>query len=375
ARQAQEDTLAARALCALAKLESLRGDFIASRALCDRSIALLGHDMSSSDHLAIWLQRLHMWVCTPAQHPQARELGQRMLEQAEALQDETLAATIEMQLGYLAFLQEGGTDANLTLARQCVRRSLRGRSRRLQSLAALLEAFVLMEKESYPEAVEVLEVSLKGVHALGEHLYASRLHTLLARAKRHLGDVGTAEAHVAQSFALMERSGDTEGRAMALVEVSHLARVQQQHTRATQALAEAMVCAEQIQEPYILGLVQACQRHAMGSSTGRPQLLIELHGSWFELDGQRVDLARRGPIRRLLVGMGHHHNRSPGVPLDTDHLFELGWPGDCIDPYAATRRVYSAIWTMRELGLKPILETRDGGYLIQPGAEVAFHEP
>jgi DNA-binding SARP family transcriptional activator len=47
-------------------------------------------------------------------------------------------------------------------------------------------------------------------------------------------------------------------------------------------------------------------------------------------------------------------------------LLEAGWPGERMRPDAATKRLHTAIWTLRSVGLEPFLLTEGEGYLLDP---------
>jgi hypothetical protein len=95
-------------------------------------------------------------------------------------------------------------------------------------------------------------------------------------------------------------------------------------------------------------------------------------GTWFETAAGRVDVARRGAIRRILAALAAKRTATPGEAFDVDELFAIGWPGEKIPYESQVRRVYTAIWTLRTLGLDGILITRDEGYLLDPKQPVAL---
>jgi hypothetical protein len=86
--------------------------------------------------------------------------------------------------------------------------------------------------------------------------------------------------------------------------------------------------------------------------------------------GERVDLLRYGPVRRLLDRLVAHRLEHPGDALSADALIESGWPGERMRHTAGLLRVYSAIRRLRRLGLDAVLVTRDDGYLLDPSAPV-----
>ncbi|HTJ80312.1 MAG TPA: hypothetical protein VL400_01280 [Polyangiaceae bacterium] len=105
----------------------------------------------------------------------------------------------------------------------------------------------------------------------------------------------------------------------------------------------------------------------------RPEgLRVAEDGTWFETPAGRVDVQRRGAVRRILVALAERRVSAPSRSLGVDELFEIGWPGERIPYESQVRRVYTAIWTLRTLGLEEALRTRDDGYLLDPKHPVAL---
>ncbi len=100
-------------------------------------------------------------------------------------------------------------------------------------------------------------------------------------------------------------------------------------------------------------------------------LILATDGTWFEFEGLRVDVARRGAVKRILLALGRARLDSPQKTLSVDALFQAGWPGENIPYESQVRRVYTAVWTLRTLGLETALLTRDDGYLFDHRR--AFH--
>ncbi len=95
-------------------------------------------------------------------------------------------------------------------------------------------------------------------------------------------------------------------------------------------------------------------------------LMVAEDGTWFQTPTGRVDVSRRGAVKRILVGLCRARREATGKTLGVDELFEIGWPGERIPYESQVRRVYTAIWTLRTLGLDGLLLTRDEGYLLDP---------
>jgi len=127
-------------------------------------------------------------------------------------------------------------------------------------------------------------------------------------------------------------------------------------------------------------LVRALDGERKGAPGSSPLTLrVGAGGAWFELgvsrrpsspSAARVDLMRRGAIRRILWGLAQHRAASPGSALAQAALLAHGWPGERLRTEAASTRLRVAIATLRGLGLREVLLTRDDGYLLDPGVTV-----
>jgi predicted ATPase len=108
------------------------------------------------------------------------------------------------------------------------------------------------------------------------------------------------------------------------------------------------------------------------SRVARPALVAGRESRWIVTPaGEKVDLVRYGPVRRLLDRLVEERLARPGQALTAEQLIEAGWPGEKMRHTAGLLRVYSAVRRLRRLGLEPVLVTRDDGYLLDPDAEVA----
>ena len=95
-------------------------------------------------------------------------------------------------------------------------------------------------------------------------------------------------------------------------------------------------------------------------------LYVGPEAEWFRLDcGRRVELLRRGPMRRVLVRLLQEHAAGRGA-VPVERLFEAGWPGTDVHPRSAAMRVYVTVRMLRDAGLRPVLQTVAGGYRLDP---------
>ncbi len=98
--------------------------------------------------------------------------------------------------------------------------------------------------------------------------------------------------------------------------------------------------------------------------------------SWFEIRGRdRVMLSTRESLRRVFVALVTKLRESPGDGLDSNSLFEAGWPGvdaSQVGESARAARVHTTIKRLRDLGLDSLLERGPSGYRLQPWARINF---
>lgn len=118
----------------------------------------------------------------------------------------------------------------------------------------------------------------------------------------------------------------------------------------TRALPEAHVVAA--------ALVQFATHHK------RRVLKVALHVYTFD-DHPSVDLSRRKALRQIMKGLVE-----ASEPLDVDTLFELGWPGETAMTKSQAQRVYTALWTLRKLGLEQTLSRSELGYAIEANVDI-----
>ena len=89
--------------------------------------------------------------------------------------------------------------------------------------------------------------------------------------------------------------------------------------------------------------------------------------SWFQIGSRTpADLRRRAALRAIVRELVDARCADPERRITKERLVEAGWPGERILEDAAASRVYTAIRTLRKMGLEPILLTDDGGYRLDP---------
>jgi predicted ATPase len=101
-------------------------------------------------------------------------------------------------------------------------------------------------------------------------------------------------------------------------------------------------------------------------------LVVSTSGRWFRAPGAAgVSLRRRGALRLVLKCLADQRERAPGVALGIEELLAAGWPGQKVHPVSGASRVYNALSSLRSLGVRDLLLSRDDGYLFDPAVSIA----
>jgi predicted ATPase/tRNA A-37 threonylcarbamoyl transferase component Bud32 len=96
-------------------------------------------------------------------------------------------------------------------------------------------------------------------------------------------------------------------------------------------------------------------------------LVVADDGAWFRPPrAWRIDLGRRTHLRAVLRALASAAHSSPGQPLTREEILRAGWPGERIVPRAGASRVYVTILELRDLGLRDLLRSSEGGYMLSP---------
>lgn len=103
----------------------------------------------------------------------------------------------------------------------------------------------------------------------------------------------------------------------------------------------------------------------------RPGLRVGPQAAWFAWEGgENVALERRGSLRRIVHLLVSCRLAQPGQIVDAAALVAAGWPGERLMATAAASRMRVAIATLRRMGLREALATRNGGYVLRADVEV-----
>lgn len=203
---------------------------------------------------------------------------------------------------------------------------------------------ILATRSGDPEAAEV-------------HL--TRAWDLYAETSFHMG---LETIHLCR-VALAVRRGDARGAAQ---HAAHLTLPG--HTHAARILMEGKpltpqtLCVEFRLEHRIASALQDLHVPSAHVMTIGPAC------SWIALGHDRIDLSRRHASRRIMAALVAAHQDQEAVC--TDALIAAGWPNERILPDAARMRLHTTIRSLRTLGFEPWLQTREGGYRLDPTLSV-----
>lgn len=96
-------------------------------------------------------------------------------------------------------------------------------------------------------------------------------------------------------------------------------------------------------------------------------LVVDGAGAWFQPPGApRADLSQRPTLRRILAVLGERRRGQPGEGVPHDDLLAAGWPDESPVYESGINRVYGAINTLRNEGLRDILVAAEEGYMLTP---------
>jgi hypothetical protein len=96
--------------------------------------------------------------------------------------------------------------------------------------------------------------------------------------------------------------------------------------------------------------------------------------SWVQApDGVKHPLGHA--LRRIVTALADLHRRAPGAVFTLTDLVEIGWPGERLIREAKANRVYVALAQLRQMGMRDIIEHREGGYRFAPHAVIRCPSP
>jgi predicted ATPase len=285
-----------------------------------------------------------------------REAGNRRAEGAVLSHYGVLLAELQDREGARAAYAQA-----LAASREC--RDRPNEAFVLGALAALeaRERSLESARAALTHAAECLEGSCEPRARAALNVWRGHLELALARNARADGDESRAAMLIDAARRRLDPVGGSDRGEVRRVADVRLAR------RALSLAVDAMDAAE--------GAESGRSDDAAGAAPAglAPDALVVCsRGRWFRAPGGTiVSVARWRPLQRLLERLAERREIAPGEPLPVEALVAAGWPGERMLPKAGATRVYTAIASLRRLGLKGMLVRDDRGYRLLEGVPIS----
>jgi predicted ATPase/Tfp pilus assembly protein PilF len=286
-----------------------------------------------------------------------RDIGERRLE-AHALAD----------LGMLR-IEQGRFDEAAKLLRSALEIATNVGDDHCRGLAHGYAGQNELERGALEQSRQQFELAIQVLEEVGDRRWVAHFRAALACVETLLGRA----VHGHQLFEEAERELDQAGKGddrLVLQGWRAICAARQPEgttgdgrVQDLREQARAFLCTLPSKTHFHWRAVCRVLRTTLESSSTR-RLLVSPDASWFELGGERVSLARRGSLRRILLALVRAHEAEPSAMTDAFALFDAGWPGQHIQADSSAHRVHVAIGTLRKLGLGALLVTRSEGYAL-----------
>jgi len=327
-------------------------------------------------HLGVALHRAGLFE-------EARRAHRVALEIHRAIGNPRLEGADRLHLAYVAHalfeLDEAsdGFDAAIEIFRRVHDRALEGVA---MSYAAALEVEMKRPEIAGPRLREALAIhaqvgstrheAITLLHLEAHEAALGQLDAAREALMRSLAvGAGIEPEHRAWALALLSRFDEARAidvedactkRAIALLESAHAFRsgaISIDEARSRRGAGTPMTMRMRRALAVLDGALASAHGH----------LEVARDGRWFRTpDGERVDLARRGPLRLSLAFLVARRRSSPGQGATWREVLAVGWKGERVSERAGFARVRNALAQLRKLGLRDTLCTRDDGYLLDP---------
>lgn len=292
----------------------------------------------------------------------ARKTFERAREMFERVLDERHVAVTDGYLGNVLRAEGKQRDAAAAYVDAVAR--LRRVGDRLYGWVFTMDRGIALLLDDAPaEALAALEESLAGGIELEDaHLSGFASGYLVAA----LAMVGRKAEAVDAAEAARGRARGVAARALAIHELHLEERSVEDARAAIEADAAVAGGGEHVRIARVLALRALAKRAPPADA-----LLVEPSATRVRLpDGALLDLGNHGTLARVLDALVDAHLKKPGAPCSATALVAAVWPGEKLTRGSGENRLRVAIAKLRSMGLRPVIEGRDGGYAITNGVTV-----
>lgn len=234
-------------------------------------------------------------------------------------------------------------------------------------------ATTYLERDEPAEALLVLDRARSRVASVGAPRYEALIAACAATAHGLLGrleDARRAIEHAESALALVPQEPSL---AAAVAVQRFLLEVLRGSAEAERSLDEARALVDAHPNDDSHFAFRMLQRLVTGTDTTvHEALVVFVDASGFVSPGSltKVTLPARSPLRRILEHFVTRRLETPGETVSIDEVIRAGWPDEKIGTDAALNRAYVALATLRKKGLRDVLVSADGGYLLSQSVVV-----
>jgi predicted ATPase len=225
------------------------------------------------------------------------------------------------------------------------------------------------------EADRILSLALARVQGVGAPRYEALIYGGRAIARQMLGDLASSEGALAKAEQALAAC-ETE-KALGATIAIHRLTLSLHSGGSVESLSRADAWARAHPSDDSRFAVRMLRAITHPESRATPlALVVYPEAKSFRLPHAvtTVDLSRRAPLRAIVKLLAVRRRESPGEVVAMDDILRAAWPGEKIGVEAAMNRAYVALATLRKLGLRDVLLTSAGGYLLTPSVAVVFAE-
>gem|GEM_PF-6219991 len=327
---------------------------------------------------------------------QARTCITRALHLLRREGDREFEAVLLLHLGCIAL--ERGTLAEARAETSAALRIHRELGHiRFEASAILNLALIAQEEGRMTEAFDHFAHSAELFREADDERSATWVHHDWGVCCEEAGELDAAAQHYARALSMARVCNDAPCVATALACHGRLAARRGNREEARLAFCDAEQTLEASPSSSASQILEMCRAHLdqaqpVPRSDDAPRTLRVaeriLRAAWKQAGDQgnvvvdrdaraiRVDdrlvvsLVERPTLWRIFLTMCERRDEAPGVPVDRQTLFAAGWPEVRIRERSAAGRVRSAIYGLRQLGLRDTIASSREGYLIDPSVHV-----
>lgn len=226
--------------------------------------------------------------------------------------------------------------------------------RRAEGITLFGRAILRFERRDFEGAVQDFRDALSEERATSPD-YEPLLAAALAISAHARGDIEARDHQLRFARECSTRRGDRFAFVIDAIEKACAA-----HSQSPAVVTAPLRAAESIEGRLVARALDVLLKIEIART-----LFVANDASWFDLDRKgRVDIARRRPLKRLVEAFVKRHREDANRPLSVESLVRAGWPDERLVGSTGATRLYTAIATLRKMGLDDVIERRGEGYAL-----------